>query len=75
MGQYLLSFASSNLGDKSDGCLALLWCMIKASQVRGHYSDHIESYQASNADELLNTNFQRIGALFKRGLESRPELD
>lgn len=75
MSQYLLSFAKSHLDGKSDGYLALLWCMAKASQDRGRYSDHIKSYLASNADQLLNTNFQRIGALFKRGLESRPELD
>ncbi|PBQ09935.1 hypothetical protein CCL07_04385 [Pseudomonas congelans] len=75
MSQYLLSFARSHLSGKSDGYLALLWCMAKASQDRGRYSDHIKSYLASNADQLLNTNFQRIGTLFKRGLESRPELD
>src|SRR3990167_4472182 len=75
MSQYLLSFARSHLDGKSDGYLALLWCMAKASQDRGRYSDHIKSYLASNADQLLNTNFQRIGALFKRGVESRAELD
>lgn len=75
MSQYLLSFARSHLEGKSDGYLALLWCMAKASQDRGRYSDHIKSYLTSNADQLLNTNFQRIGARFKRGLELRPELD
>lgn len=74
MSQYLLSFARSHLSGKSDGYLALLWCLAKASQDRGRYSDHIKSYLASNADKLLSTNFQRIAALFKRGLESRPEL-
>lgn len=75
MSQYLLNFTRSHLSGKSDGYLALLWCLAKASQDRGRYSDHIKSYLASNADQLLNTNFQRIAVLFKRGLESRPELN
>ena len=75
MSQYLLSFARSHLDGKSDGYLALLWCIAKASQSRGRYSDHIKSYLDSNADQLLSTNFQRISKLFRRGLDSRPELD
>lgn len=75
MSQYLLSFARSHIAGKSEGYLALLWSIAKAGQNRGRYSDHIKSYLASNADQLMNSNFQRIGSLFKRALDSRPELD
>lgn len=55
MSQYLLNFGRSHLSGKSDGYLAFLWCMAKASQDRGRYSDHIKSYLASKADQLRPT--------------------
>ncbi len=75
MSQYLLSFAKANLTGKSDAYLALLWCMYKANQSNGRYSDHIKSHLSTAADQLLGTNYQRIAVRFKRVLDSRPELD
>ncbi|PJY96156.1 ATP-binding protein [Pseudomonas donghuensis] len=75
MSQYLLSFARSHLEGKSDGYLALLWCMYKANQDRGRYSEHIKAYLTSAADQMLKMDFQRIGARFKKVLDAKPELD
>lgn len=75
MSQYLLSFARDNLDGKSDAYLALLWCIYKAKQSKGRYSDHIKSYLATAADQLLETNYQRIAARFKKLLDAKPELD
>ncbi|MDT4815623.1 DNA replication and repair protein RecF [compost metagenome] len=75
MSQYLLSFARSHLDDKTDGYLALLWCMYKANQERGRYSEHIKAYLTSAADQILKMDFQRIGARFKKVLDAKPELD
>lgn len=75
MSQYLLSFARSHLDGKTDGYLALLWCMYKANQERGRYSEHIKAYLTSAADQMLKMDFQRIGARFKRVLDAKPELD
>lgn len=75
MSQYLLSFARSHLDGKSDGYLALLWCMYKANQERGRYSEHIKAYITSAHDQMLKMDFQRIGARFKKVLDGKPELD
>lgn len=75
MSQYLLSFARENLAGKSNAYLALLWCMYKANQGKGRYSDHIKSHLTTSADQLLGTDYQRIAARFKRILDARPELD
>lgn len=75
MSQYLLSFARSHLVGKTDGYLALLWCMYKANQERGRYSEHIKAYLSSSADQMLKMDFQRIGARFKKVLDAKPELD
>lgn len=75
MSQYLLSFARSHLDGKTDGYLALLWCMYKANQERGRYSEHIKAYLTSAADQMLKMDFQRIGARFKKVLDAKPELD
>ena len=75
MSQYLLSFARENLVGKSDAYLALLWCIYKANQSKGRYSDHIKSYLTTTADRLLGTDYQRIATRFKKVLDSRPELD
>ncbi|MBF8008057.1 AAA family ATPase [Pseudomonas brenneri] len=75
MSQYLLSFARQNLEGRSDAYLMLLWCMYKADQSKGRYSDHIKSHITTMADELLGRNYQRAAARFKRVLDSRPELD
>ncbi|MCK0549665.1 AAA family ATPase [Pseudomonas syringae pv. aptata] len=75
MSQYLLSFARQNLEGRPDAYLILLWCMFKANQSKGRYSDHIKSYITTTADELLGRNYQRAAARFKRVLDSRPELD
>lgn len=75
MSQYLLSFARSHLDGKTDGYLALLWCMYKANQDRGRYSEHIKAYLTSAADQMMKMDFQRIGARFKRVLDAKPELD
>jgi DNA sulfur modification protein DndD len=75
MSQYLLSFAKDNLAGKSDAYLALLWCMYKANQSKGRYSDHIKLHLTAAADQLLGTDYQRIAARFKRILDARPELD
>lgn len=75
MSQYLLSFARENLAGKSDAYLALLWCMYKANQSKGRYSDHIKSHLTTAADQLLGTDYQRIASRFKKILDARPELD
>lgn len=75
MSQYLLSFARENLAGKSDAYLALLWCMYKANQDKGRYSDHIKSHLTTAADQLLGTDYQRMAARFKKILDARPELD
>lgn len=75
MSQYLLSFARNHIEGKTDGYLALLWCMYKAHQERGRYSEHIKVHLASTASQILNMDFQRIGARFKSVLDDKPELD
>lgn len=75
MSQYLLSFARENLVGKSDAYLALLWCMFKANQEKGRYSDHIKLHLTTAADQLLGMNYQRMAARFKRVLDARPELN
>ncbi len=75
MSQYLLSFARENLVGKSDAYLALLWCMFKANQEKGRYSDHIKSHLTTAAGQLLGMNYQRMAARFKRVLDARPELN
>lgn len=75
MSQYLLSFARGHLDGKSDAYLALLWCLYKANQSKGRYSEHIKAHLTTTADELLETNYQLIALRFKRVLDARPELD
>lgn len=75
MSQYLLSFARSHLNNKSDAYLALLWCLYKANQTKGRYSEHIKIYLTAEADKLLLKDFQRNASRFKKVLDARPELD
>ncbi|MGP9643586.1 MULTISPECIES: AAA family ATPase [unclassified Halomonas] len=75
MSQYLLSFAKSHLNGKSDAYLALFWCLYKANQSKGRYSEHIKTYLTTAADELLQKDYQRIALRFKRVLDAKPELD
>lgn len=75
MSQYLMSFARQNLEGRSDAYLVLLWCMYKANQSKGRYSDHIKTHITAAADQLLGRNYQRIAARFKKVLDSKPELD
>lgn len=75
MSQYLLSFAKDNLVGKPDAYIALLWCMYKANQDKGRYSEHIKSYLTSCSDKLLDIDYQRLATRFKRVLDARPELD
>ncbi|WP_104204363.1 AAA family ATPase [Billgrantia saliphila] len=75
MSQYLLSFARSHLDGKSDAYLALFWCLYKANQSKGRYSEHIKTYLATAADELLQKDYQRIALRFKKVLDAKPELD
>ncbi|WP_339493076.1 AAA family ATPase [Pseudomonas sp. EA_15y_Pfl2_R67] len=75
MSQYLLSFARQSLKGRSDAYLVLLWCMYKAYQSKGRYSDHIKNHISTSADALLNRDYQRAAARFKKVLDSRPELD
>jgi len=49
--------------------------MYKAHQERGRYSEHIKAHLASTANQILNMDFQRIGARFKSVLDDKPELD
>lgn len=75
MSQFLLSFARTHLTDKTDGYLALLWCMYKANQERGRYTEHIKTYLSSSADLMLQWNFQRTAVRFKKVLDAKPELN
>lgn len=75
MSQYLLSFARQNLEGRSDAYLVLLWCMYKAYQGKGRYSDHIKNHISTAADALLGRDYQRVAARFKKVLDNRPELD
>ncbi|QKJ37653.1 ATP-binding protein [Pseudomonas sp. MPDS] len=75
MSQYLLSFARQNLEGRSDAYLVLLWCMYKAYQGKGRYSDHIKNHISTAADALLGRDYQRAAARFKKVLDNRPELD
>lgn len=75
MSQYLLSFARDNLDSKSNAYLALFWCLYKANQSKGRYSEHIKSYLAKAADDLLEKDYQLIALRFKKVLDSKPELD
>lgn len=75
MSQYLLSFARSHLDSKSDAYLALFWCLYKANQSKGRYSDHIKAYLTTAADELLQKDYQRIASRFKKVLDAKSELD
>lgn len=75
MSQYLLSFALQNLEGRSDAYLVLLWCMYKAYQGKGRYSDHIKNHISTSAEALLDRDYQRAAARFKSVLDSRPELD
>tara|TARA_R100000306_G_scaffold44395_1_gene42467 strand:+ start:888 stop:3710 length:2823 start_codon:yes stop_codon:yes gene_type:complete len=75
MSQYLLSFARGHLDGKSDAYLALLWCLYKANQSKGRYSDHIKDHLTKAAGELLGKDYQRIASRFKKVLDAKPELD
>lgn len=76
MSQYLLSFARSHLDGKPDAYLALLWCLYKANQSKGRYSEHIKSHLTNTAaDELLEKNYQHTALRFKKVLDAKPELD
>lgn len=75
MSQYLLSFAKDHLDHKSDAYLALLWCLYKANQDKGRYSEHIKTYLDKSADDLLDKNYQLIASRFKRVLDTKSELD
>ncbi|MCP2144245.1 UNVERIFIED_ORG: DNA sulfur modification protein DndD [Pseudomonas poae] len=75
MSQYLLSFARQNLEGRSDAYLVLLWCMYKAYQGKGRYSDHIKNHISTATDALLGRDYQRAAARFKKVLDNRPELD
>lgn len=75
MSQYLLSFARSHLDGKSDAYLALLWCMYRANQSKGRYTEHIKAHLTAAAEQLLTTDYQRIAARFKKVLDARPELN
>ena len=44
MSQHLLSFARSHLDDKPEAYLILLWCMYKANETKGRYSEHIKNH-------------------------------
>ncbi|MPS77861.1 MAG: hypothetical protein E2591_07210 [Achromobacter sp.] len=75
MSQYLLSFARQNLERRTDAYLVLLWCIYQANQDKGRYSDHIKAHITAATDQLLDRNYQRIAARFKKVLDSKPELD
>lgn len=75
MSQYLLSFARSHLDGKSDAYLALFWCLYKANQSKGRYSEHIKTYLTTAVDELLKKDYQRIASRFKKVLDAKSELD
>lgn len=75
MSQYLLSFARGHLDGKSDAYLALLWCLYKANQSKGRYSEHIKAHLTKVAGELLEKDYQLIALRFKKVLDAKPELD
>lgn len=75
MSQYLLSFGRAHLEGKSDAYLTLLWCLYKANQSKGRYSDHIKVHLTTAADKLLRKDYQRPALRFKKVLDARPELD